>query len=122
MEIKFKPCGDCNACCTGTLIGTAYGNIFGKKKPCVFLVEQKCSIYKTRPQTCRNYQCAWSQGIIPDWLKPTKSNVLISVEHNDGKQFLKVMNLIDQEINQKILLFLDEWTKEHNTYYVMVER
>jgi hypothetical protein len=122
MEIKLKPCGDCVACCTGAMIGSAYGNNFHSNKPCVFLVEFKCAIYETRPETCRKFQCAWSQGLFPDWMKPTESNVLVSVEDKDGGQFLRVKLLTDNPLHEKTKAFLDEWTKENNTYYVVNEK
>ena len=119
MAIEFRPCGDCTACCTGALIGKAYGNWFNPGNPCVFLVEQKCSIYETRPQACRNYQCAWSQGLFPDWMKPTESNVLVSVEQKDDNQFLRVKLLTDNPLHKKTKALLDQWVKDNNTYYVV---
>ena len=77
------PCGDCNACChssyfihigpeeTQTLAlipeellfaapGQAEGVVllgYGEDGQCPMLVDEKCSIYEHRPQTCRNYDC-----------------------------------------------------------------
>ena len=113
----FKECGDCTVCCDGWLEGNAYGNNFGYQKPCVFLCKQTCSIYSTRPSMCAKYQCAWSQGLFPDWMKPTESQVLISVENKHNKQFLKVIQI--GNISPKVKTFLDEWVKQHNTYYII---
>jgi hypothetical protein len=121
MAIEDRQCGECTVCCSGQLVGHAYGNKFGPN-PCVFLVEQKCAIYETRPQTCRNYQCAWLQGLLPEWMKPSKCNVLVSVEFDqDRKQFLKVMPKEQQDLTSQIIEHLDEWTKENNTYYRIVK-
>jgi len=122
MAIDFKSCGNCTVCCSGILAGNIYGNVFNKDKQCVFLVDQQCVIYNTRPEVCRKYQCAWSQGIIPDWLKPTESNILITVEIKDKQQYLKAVCLTDEKISSEITTFLDEWTKENNTYYTVVEK
>jgi len=121
MAIEFKPCEECTVCCSGILSGNIYGNIFNKNKQCVFLVEQQCTIYETRPNTCRNYQCAWSQGLLPDWMKPSQCNVIISVENENNKQYLKVISLIDEDISEDIITVLDEWTKENNTYYKVIK-
>lgn len=121
MAVTFKPCGECTACCTGILAGNIYGNIFNKNKQCIFLVEQKCAIYETRPDTCRNYQCAWSQGLLPDWMKPTECNVIISVENENNRQYLKVISLINEDIDPEIIIVLDKWTKENNTYYKVIK-
>jgi hypothetical protein len=118
VEIELKPCGDCTACCSGSLIGTAFGNRFNIERPCVFLVEHECTMYNIRPDACRKYQCAWSQGLFPDWMKPLESGVLVSIEVV-GYQYLRVMNLSNKPINKRVIEFLDKWTKENNTYYVL---
>lgn len=111
----FRQCGDCSECCTGKLDGNAYGNSFNIEKPCVFLVEKKCCIYKTRPDTCARYQCAWSQGILPESMRPDICGYIVSVEIKNNKQFLKIVshNKLDKSTSQ----FFDAWCKENNTYY-----
>jgi Fe-S-cluster containining protein len=113
-----RPCGDCVACCDGYLIGNSHGNQFGAGKSCVFLVEKKCSIYEDRPQTCHDYVCAWSQGLLSDSMKPTISNVMISVETKD-KQFLRVIELAEN-IDEEVYREIKEFTDKHNTYFVKV--
>ena len=77
------PCGSCNACCrsshfihvgpqeTRTLRriprpllfpapGLPKGHVlmgFNEKGQCPMLVDDRCSIYEDRPQTCRDYDC-----------------------------------------------------------------
>ena len=77
------PCGECNACCrssyfihikpeeTQTLAqipkkllfpapGLSKGNVvlgYDENGHCPMLIDQKCSIYKHRPLTCRTYDC-----------------------------------------------------------------
>ena len=77
------PCGECNACCrssyfihirpeeTQTLTwipkellfaapGLPKGNVllgYDKNGHCPMLIDNTCSIYEHRPQTCRNYDC-----------------------------------------------------------------
>lgn len=76
-------CGDCTACCTSSYFihvraeeadtlahipkellfpapGLAKGNMvlgFDENGHCPMLVENRCSIYENRPQTCRTYDC-----------------------------------------------------------------
>lgn len=119
--MKFNDCGECTICCDGWLIANAYGNKFGNDIPCKFLCDKKCSIYNTRPTSCSSYQCAWSQGLFPDWMKPTLSNVLVSVEVDKmKKQFLKVIEL-GVEINPNVLACIDYWTTKNNTYYIIIK-
>jgi Fe-S-cluster containining protein len=119
--MNFRSCGDCGACCEGALVGNVYGNLFGMRKPCVFRLNNSCAIHKTRPQSCRNYQCAWAQYLFPEWMKPNLCGVMISVEHDtSGKQFLKVIELrhnISYEVYKEIQDFCDK----NNTYYVRME-
>ena len=118
--MNFRPCETCTACCDGHILGNSYGNKFGCGKSCVFLVEKKCPIYKDRPNSCKNYQCAWSQHLLPEWMRPDKCGVLVSVEidkHN--KQYLKVVEmqpLVDYNIYTEIKRFCEE----NNTYFVKV--
>lgn len=114
-------CGNCTACCEGWLIGNSYGNNFYPGKACVFLCDKNCTIYSNRPTVCSKYQCAWSQGLFEDWLKPTESNVIISVEiDSNNKQFLKVIET-GVSIRPDILEYIDAWVKQKNIYYILVK-
>lgn len=118
--INFRPCGDCHACCEGFLVSTSYGNQFGNGISCKFLCNKECAIYETRPQVCKNYQCAWSQGIIPNWLKPNKVGVLISVqENNENKQYLKVVEM-KPVIEYDVYKTIKDWCDKNNTYYIKI--
>jgi len=77
------PCGDCNACCRSSYFiniqpnetltlqriptelhfpapGLPEGHVvlgYDEKGHCPMLINDKCSIYEDRPQTCRSYDC-----------------------------------------------------------------
>ncbi|HEY0195659.1 MAG TPA: YkgJ family cysteine cluster protein [Kofleriaceae bacterium] len=77
------PCGTCNACCRSAYFihvrpddtralqriprrllfpapGLPAGHVlmgFNEQGQCPMLIEQRCSIYDDRPQTCRDYDC-----------------------------------------------------------------
>lgn len=116
----FRSCGDCTKCCDGHLIGEAHGKPFGNGQKCFYMQESKCTTYDTRPETCKKYQCAWSQGIIEEWLKPTESGVMISVENSQQGQFLKVIEL-GAPMRSDVKEYLDKWVKDNNTMYVVVK-
>ena len=120
--MDFRECGDCTACCDGHLIGNSYGNRFGEGKPCPFLLSGICAIYKDRPNTCRKYQCAWSQKILPEWMKPNLVGVMVSVEINintDNKQYLKVVEM-KSLVEYSVYAELEKFCSENDTYYVKV--
>lgn len=114
--MNFLSCGDCNACCSGALGGSAYGISFGNGAACAFLCDRKCSIYQSRPDVCQSYQCAWSQNLFIESLKPNVSNLLISVEQDaNKKQYLKIIPL-NKSISQDSIDYINDWVKRHNTY------
>lgn len=119
--MNFRECGDCTSCCDGHIIGNSYGNSFGFHKPCVFLVKKICTIYKDRPHSCDKFQCAWTQNLFPEWMKPNICNVLISVEinKNDGTQFLRVVEM-KETIDYAVYAEIEKFCNENNTYYVKV--
>ena len=119
MSDDFRPCGDCTACCDGWLIGEANGHPFGNGKPCHFLINKICTIYKDRPRVCQNYQCAWTQHLFPEWMKPNKCGVLISVETKEDHQFLRVIEM-KPVIDYAVYAEIEKFCSENNTYYVKV--
>jgi len=92
-NVKLRPCGECTACCDGQLISKSYGNEFGQGQKCIFLVKKKCTIYETRPQVCRNYQCAWTQYLLDEDMRPDKCGLMVSVEINNNVQYLKAIEI-----------------------------
>jgi len=91
------PCGDCVGCCVSSYpiplrLGDTVareqvpeGRLIGPARPgepwlmgyaddgsCPFLLEQRCSIYGQRPQTCRDYDCRiyTAAGLVPDGNRP----------------------------------------------------
>lgn len=96
--ITLKPCGECTACCEGYVESYIYGNHMKLGKNCVFLVDKKCCVYNDRPEVCRKFQCAWSQGIIDDELRPDKCGLLVYVKQVDKNN----QDLIAIEMNDNV--------------------
>lgn len=38
---------------------------------------RKCTIYETRPATCRGYSCGWLAGAAPERYRPDRSGVIL---------------------------------------------
>ena len=77
-----RPCGECNMCCTAPAIEDhvleADENYLPKPacKECQFSNgKHGCGIYNDRPSSCKDYQCAWSMGLIPAKHYPMKRGV-----------------------------------------------
>ena len=116
----MRECGSCTVCCTW-LIGTAYGCEFGNGKSCKFLCEKGCSIHKVRPKVCENYFCAWAQELFDEELRPDKCGFLVSVEQNENQQYLKVIEISKNSINNNIIKYFQNWSLKMNAPVVFVK-
>lgn len=115
----FRECGECTACCTW-LIGDSFGWKFGAGESCKFLECNGCGVHKARPESCRDYQCAWSQHLLPEELRPDKCDVLVSVERKEDVQYLKVIPINNKEIDTEIRDYLITWGEKMNAPIVFV--
>jgi Fe-S-cluster containining protein len=116
----MRECGECTACCTW-LVGNAFHWEFGQGKSCKFLECSGCGVYKARPETCRNYQCAWSQNLLAEDMRPDKCNALVSVEKNEYGQYLKILPINNKKIDQKYIQYFKEWSEKMNTPVIFVQ-
>jgi len=116
-QLNFKECGDCQKCCEGWVAGSAFGIPFHPNKPCAFL-QGKCLVYSFRPAVCRKFYCAWSQGLFPDWMRPDKTNVLISVQDWSKGQYLKVI-ACGFKIDNNIMNEVKKFSAEQNCPYIV---
>ena len=115
----MKPCGDCNLCCTGYLLGEVEDIPFGNLNKCHRLIDKKCSIYEDRPDMCKKYYCAWAQGLFPDWMKPNKSDIVISIEVDTlNRQYLKAIS--PKKLLPNVRQELEIFCKNNDTYFVEV--
>ena len=118
--MNFRPCGDCTICCSGALVGEANGHQFGQGKKCHYLVQEKCTIYNDRPETCRKYFCAWSQGIFPEWMKPDLVNVIINRSTQNGIKYYVLVEA-GSLLDVKVLSWMIQWALNNNQnlmYYI----
>lgn len=78
-----RVCEGCTECCTGELAGNIYGKEMWPNRPCFFVKEHGCGIYKNRPEhPCRSFSCQWLDNPteIPEWLKPSESGAIIILD------------------------------------------
>lgn len=110
----MRECGDCKECCKW-LIGDAYGWEFGNGKECRFLCENGCSVHEARPKVCKNYFCAWAQELIDEEYRPDKCGILASVEKDNNGQYLKIIRISSEEIDEGSLFYFKRWSEIANT-------
>lgn len=74
-----KSCGGCTACCMVVpveQIGLAAFTRCPKLRP-PFETQPGCSIYATRPSSCREWSCTWLISDLPDEMRPDRCGVVI---------------------------------------------
>lgn len=69
-----RECGTCKFCCFGCAVPELRKP---NSKHCVHECAAGCSIYDARPAECREYQCAWLTGLLPEStsLRPDNSGI-----------------------------------------------
>jgi hypothetical protein len=68
-----RECDGCTLCCTLTHVPELAKPI---GKTCEFC-DRGCTVYEARPKSCRDFECAWLKGDMPNWMKPNKAHVMI---------------------------------------------
>ncbi len=76
---EARECGDCTACCNGTLNIVVNEETISFDHPCKHLCKTGCGIYNERPEVCRAFTCAWlnKELNLPDWMKPNNAHVIV---------------------------------------------
>lgn len=81
-----------------------------------------CSIYSRRPKDpCISYKCEWlTNQEIPEWMKPSLSNILMSQRTIDGIEYLEVMET-NKSMSASALLWLIQYalSKQINMYFMV---
>jgi hypothetical protein len=77
-----RPCGDCIACCQALNIDEPE-LVKPQGALCPNCTGSGCSIYETRPQVCRSWNCAWKRIVsMPDDTRPDAMGVLFTVDRH----------------------------------------
>ena len=99
----MNSCFTCTLCCTLTRVPEL-------DKPewlrCNHCSVTGCTIYEDRPQSCKNFKCAWLSGVIPEGLRPDICGVMME----DYKKFLFVMS--ERDAWRDIIEYLNWYAKK----------
>jgi hypothetical protein len=69
-----RDCGECTLCCRLTEVPELRKPV---NKWCQLCTAKGCSVYETRPQSCRSFYCFWMLSLdVPDELRPDKCGIL----------------------------------------------
>lgn len=112
-----RTCDGCTKCCHGhgRLWGEALGHNFQAGKPCFFVGEKGCSVYKDRPHDpCQTFKCEWlSQDYLPMWFRPDLSKVIVDKRQHEGREWLEVCEA-GQKMDSAVLSWILIWAKNNN--------
>ena len=120
--IPERQCGDCKACCEGWLHADIYGEKMYSGRPCHFICETGCSIYKDRPiEPCVSYKCLWlKENKIPGWMKPNKCGVILSEKTIKKISYIEAVEA-GKKFDSSVLswLFMLHINHHVNIYYII---
>lgn len=70
----MRECGNCSLCCTVMAVRELDK---GANTSCVNDCGGSCGIYEQRPQSCRDFECLWLKGVVPQSVKPNECDVVL---------------------------------------------
>lgn len=76
---QHRSCGECTVCCT--LLGVPELNK-GAYEACSKL-DGNCTVYSSRPKSCRDFECLWLQDIGLPEHRPDRSGLVLTVTVED---------------------------------------
>lgn len=74
-----KDCGSCTACCSTVPVKEIGLDAFVRCPNLRSLPEMTigCSIYQTRPRSCRTWSCSWLISDLPEKYKPSRVGIVL---------------------------------------------
>lgn len=94
LPAAARSCGDCRACCT---IFEIHEVKKGLNQPCRHQGAKGapgCRIYAHRPEVCRNFECAWKQGLAGNHDRPDRLGIMLyTVDLEDGGHGLAIVEV-----------------------------
>jgi len=118
-----RSCGECKVCCEGWLSADIYGHPMGGGKPCHFLGATGCSIYGSRPEVCRSFECGWlmAGSRFPEAWRPDQVGFLIQPGiWDNGRCWL--VHHARQDPGEDVLQVMREHTKATGEPHVIVKK
>lgn len=80
----MRECGDCSLCCKIPFVAELNKAV---DQWCQHCKPGKggCTIYESRPEVCRTFQCEWIKGVVPDIWKPTTAKIILALSKASDK-------------------------------------
>ncbi len=75
-----RRCGDCVACCDGSLRIQVFEHAVAPQHPCPYCTGHGCAIYERRPlDPCQQFLCGWlaPTSPLPEWMRPDRAGLIM---------------------------------------------
>lgn len=100
--IQPRTCGECSACCTTLAVGELKKD---RGERCKHLAKAGgCSIYDTKPESCKAYRCMWLDGAITsEEARPDKYGVLFTYSttaFSAGRHIVQAEEIVPGRLEQ----------------------
>ena len=116
---RARQCGECRACCTTCAVNELNKSL---NTACVHICERGCAIYESRPNSCREYDCAWLQGHLPEKHRPDKSGIVWTFERIEGFDgLLAQAMLLNEHVPMDRIEFLYGMLRQSSRYPLMLQ-
>jgi SEC-C motif len=80
LPVYSRSCGECEECCHVVAVAALHKPYH---TPCAHQTGKGCAIYGNHPIECKDYKCAWLQGVLPEETRPDKIGILVDGEGGD---------------------------------------
>ena len=108
-----RKCGACTACCIAPPI-TELDKLPGE--PCGYLCSEGCSIYDTRPPTCRGFACEWLWGMGTLAQRPDRMKAMPTPARHDGQLALYLLDgTTPDTLSREAERFIRHWHRRKRT-------
>lgn len=104
----LRSCGECTECCSLLEIPTINKK---SKTSCPNACLSGCSIYSSRPQECKTFECGWLQGVTGPGQRPDKSGIIAyNIPHPELGEALLVVEVKERAFSKRSGL-KNKWVK-----------
>ena len=102
LPFYYRSCGECDECCRVVAVAELSKP---SHTPCVHQTGKGCAIHGNHPAECRDYACAWLQGVVPKEMRPDRIGILVDAE--GGNEWVVIQECrqgaLDSSIGRKLM-------------------
>lgn len=86
--LPIRQCGECTMCCKAPQVPELEKAVNVLCTHC----NSGCEIYEARPQSCKDFFCAWMQGDLANDMRPDKVGFMVEILPKEDIVFVSALN------------------------------